>query len=842
MKRLRLLLGPLFLFAAAYQLRTTVDVVRLLADPAARVRPPFYTRTVEDTIVELEPEAKQAGIAVGDRLRAVGGRPYTGIATISEALAARRPGETLEVVVRNGESVEIVLAPAVVEQHPSFLIVWMIAMPWLCLLLGFWVALLRPADPAAWILLLLLVSFGLIPGDRPTGWSGWMRPAGGFWHLGLGACWGIAMLLFALRFPERFPFDRERPRLKWLLVGPLVAFYLLNALATVAVIEDFHALSGLYALIRRLDRPATILTMCAIGGFFAAMGAKLGMARRPDEFRRLVFPTYGAAIGLFPTFVLALRSLIFHVGFVQDVPPWIQVPALLMMCLFPASLAYAIIVERAMDVRVVIRQGLQYALARRGVRLLRVLAILGTVGIMYWLLSKPGARRPMILTTLAAGIWLTVMMEQVTERLRRWIDRRFFREAFDAERILGELSEKVRTMVLAGPLLETLGRTIAESLHVTRIAVMVEAPGGYVPAYASGYAQAPDVRFDSSGPTVAKLRESGEPLRVARNPIPSAAERAMLDTLEAELLLPLAAKQKLPGFLCLAMKRSEEPYSGSEIRLLHSVATQAGLALENSRLTEAIASEVAQRERMNREVEIAREVQQRLFPQRLPVVPGLDYSGSCRPALAVGGDYFDFLELPGGLLGIAVADVSGKGIGAALLMASLQASLRGQTIQRAGELSAVIGRVNRLVYDATPDNRYATFYYGQYDPASRELIYVNAGHCPPMVLRRRADGSREVLRLKTGGTVVGLFAESTYAEGTIRLEPGDVVIAYTDGFSEAMNRDDEEWGDKNIEAAATDCDGLDARVTIDRILAAADAFTAGAPQHDDMTLVVLRVE
>src|SRR5499427_6503278 len=180
---------------------------------------------------------------------------------------------------------------------------------------------------------------------------------------------------------------------------------------------------------------------------------------------------------------------------------------------------------------------------------------------------------------------------------------------------------------------------------------------------------------------------------------------------------------------------------------------KAEMAQEVARLTAAIGRETAQRERMNRELEIAREVQEHLFPQRLPAVPGLEYSGQCRPAREVGGDYYDFLELPDGRFGIAIGDVSGKGVGAALMMASLEASLRAlaSVVQDPADL---MGRVNRLVNQASAANRYATLFYGEYDPAKRRLTYVNAGHNPPVVVRNNG-GECQVLRLEIGGPVIG---------------------------------------------------------------------------------------
>jgi sigma-B regulation protein RsbU (phosphoserine phosphatase) len=265
---------------------------------------------------------------------------------------------------------------------------------------------------------------------------------------------------------------------------------------------------------------------------------------------------------------------------------------------------------------------------------------------------------------------------------------------------------------------------------------------------------------------------------------------------------------------------------------------ETALAQEVARLTTAIGREMAQRERLNRELEIAREVQEHLFPQRLPPVPGLDYCGRCRPAREVGGDYYDFLELPNGRLGVAIGDVSGKGVGAALMMASLEASLRGQA-PLGHDLAELMKRVNSLVHQASSASRYATLFYAEYDPRSRQLSYVNAGHNAPVILRNSGAGC-QVFRLETGGPVIGLLRQC-YRQESFSLEPGDLVVLFTDGISESMNARDEEWGeDRMIEFAKT-CQGLTAFEAMTRILAASEAHAAGASQHDDMTLVVLRV-
>jgi sigma-B regulation protein RsbU (phosphoserine phosphatase) len=320
----------------------------------------------------------------------------------------------------------------------------------------------------------------------------------------------------------------------------------------------------------------------------------------------------------------------------------------------------------------------------------------------------------------------------------------------------------------------------------------------------------------------------------------SEGEQLALHRLETQVLLPVCLDTKILGIISLGSKLSELPYSKADLQLLSAVAAQTGLALENAHLTESIRKEVAQRERLDRELEIARDVQQRLFPQKLPVVKGLDFAGYCRPAEGVGGDYYDFIHLATGSLGIAVGDVSGKGIAAALMMASLQASLRGQTIKPCETLSEMIQNINGLVYEASAASRYATFFYAQYEPTTRKLRYVNAGHNAPMLRRAKGDGF-EFLRLEEGGTVIGLFPSTPYREAEIELQAGDVLVAFTDGISEAMNHAEEEFDEERLMSAIRKCPTLSAAHISSHILEHVDAFTAGAKQHDDMTIVVVRL-
>src|SRR3984893_7629381 len=294
-------------------------------------------------------------------------------------------------------------------------------------------------------------------------------------------------------------------------------------------------------------------------------------------------------------------------------------------------------------------------------------------------------------------------------------------------------------------------------------------------------------------------------------------------------------------------------------------ALPSGILVNVYKLIPTLAEEAVSHAKLEREVEIAREVQERLFPQTFPNVAGVEMAAHCRPAQAVGGDYYDLIDIRDGSLaeaghapgenissasgttarggvrlGIAIGDISGKGMSAALLMASLHASLRGQVLSGAGDLGTKMANVNRLLYNASDSNRYATFFYAELDRASRTLHYVNGGHNPPAVLRKE-DGVWRVFRLADGGPVIGLLAGAAYREQILHLLPGDILLAFTDGISEAMNATEDEWGEDRMIAEAQALANLNAEELLQSLFRAADAFAAGAPQHDDMTLVVLRI-
>ena len=714
------------------------------------------------------------------------------------------------------------------------------ALPWFCAALGLFTAWRRDDDPAAWLLLALLISFGGIFGGQPPppAWPVVPRVIAAAFDGLLNVGWPIAMLLFGVYLPDRARLDRRWPALKWLLIAPLGFLAGCTAAVRVGEAVSWDGVSALAAWLERTERYRMLVGMTAISGFFALLGEKAFTSPSADARRRIRLIFAGAFLGLTPLLVVVLLRM--FGGWPDGALSGAMLVAASFLPIFPVTLAYVILVERAMDVGVVVRQGLQYALTRNAVRVVQALLSIGLMLTALALAAEPGANRPQRIMLLGIGVFLAVSLGQLTQRVLGFVDRRFFREALDTERLLQELGDDVRTIVDPDALLDVVARRLSEALHVPRVTAMLEEDGQLVLRQTQG-AALPAIVLPIEGPLALRLRHEARPLVVypgeARHWAALLPERTALLELEAQLLIPLLLKDRLLGMLALGAKRSEAAYAPSDLKLLQSVGSQVALALENGRLTATVAREAVRRERLNRELEIAREVQERLFPQELPVVQGLDYGGHCRPARGVGGDYYDFLALPEGRLGVAIGDISGKGIPAALLMASLQASLRGQATFGAIDLAELMARVNRLLCDSSSPNRYATFFYGEYDPRTGALDYVNAGHNAPMLLR--SDGTVE--RLDQGGPVVGLIELAAYQAGRTELRPGDRLLAYTDGLSEAMNPQAEEWGEERMLLAYRSAATLSSAEANTKLVADADAFAAGAPQHDDMTVVTLHV-
>jgi sigma-B regulation protein RsbU (phosphoserine phosphatase) len=855
----RLLYLALTLFVVCsmgFYVLQSIALLEELSHGGEHARMPFSVDGSRMTISHLQPEAVDAGLRNDDRLLELRGESYRSreqmIAMHGGGNRFAHAGDSIEVAVRRVDgSVHRALIHTVGGQRLArrFSLRWALTVlsavpPLICLLIGYWVAAARIRDANAWFLLLLFAAPSTFA-DQPAWWPGALS-------IGLTTWWSLlqllaapTLLLFGIYFPERWRADSKYPWAKWLILVPLALSTLL--LLTGLWIDEFAAArmgavsARIGSLFHALVQPLNLLCVLA---YVLVILDKLRSATTADARRRMRLLAMGSFVGLGSLLLVFLVLPRFGIQPYQH--PLVALSGFLLFFAAPFSFAYVVVVQRALDVRILLRMGTKYALARATLVTVEIafVAVIFLHFILPLFLNKADLALaiPVTIIAVAAVVKLFAARDSISHRIQRWLDRKFFREAYDAELVLSELSEQARRFTEVAPLVNTISRSISDVLHISKIAVYLRHGRSFGVEHCIGIDGELPKRFEESSSTVRNLARSNQPATLYHeNPdgwflLADDRERQALETLGTELLLPLAGRERLLGFMSLGAKRSEEPFTPSDLRLLQSVSTQAGLTLEISALVHSLASEAARRERIDREIEIAREVQERLYPQQIPSLPGHSIYGACRPAQGVGGDYYDVLTLDNGTLGLAIGDVSGKGISAALLMASLRASLRGMTMNGPDDMALLMARVNRLVYESSATNRYATFFFGIYEPAARLLRYVNAGHNPPFVVR-----DHELHILEGGGPVIGLLPDAQYEECHITLEPGDLLLAYTDGISEALNTQEQEWGEERMLAAARARLPEDATTILRHIVNEADRFAASAPQHDDMTLLLMKL-
>ncbi len=264
-----------------------------------------------------------------------------------------------------------------------------------------------------------------------------------------------------------------------------------------------------------------------------------------------------------------------------------------------------------------------------------------------------------------------------------------------------------------------------------------------------------------------------------------------------------------------------------------------------SRLAESvqrIRQPLAEQRRWRHEIEEAKEVQEGLFPGATSVTSGLDYAGSCREAMGVGGDYYDFIPLGPDRIGIVLADISGKGVSAALLMAGLHARLQALAPRWQDRVAELLSELNLAMILPGGQNRFATLFYGLYDGTLRTLTFGNAGHLPPILCRAAevCGGLPGIVHLKASGTVLGCFRDAIFQQTCVDVSPGDLLMAFSDGVSEAVGPKGEEFGEDRIVRLAIDHKGLASAELRDRILEEVTLFTRSAEPHDDRTLIVVK--
>lgn len=305
-----------------------------------------------------------------------------------------------------------------------------------------------------------------------------------------------------------------------------------------------------------------------------------------------------------------------------------------------------------------------------------------------------------------------------------------------------------------------------------------------------------------------------------------------LVTLKVEIVVPMKMQNETKGLILLGKRMNTQSYGNSDIEFIYSIGSLAIISLENKRLFR----EALDKQKLEEELELAKDIQQNLLPKEIPQMSSFEIAATSISSKQVGGDYYDIIKKDDEKYFVAIGDVSGKGVPAALLMANLQAFLKSICTQNVA-IDVATGTINDLVSENTTDGKFITFFWGIIDNAAKTLSYVNAGHNPPLLIR-----NGEIIYLDKGGIILGVMKTfMPYISETVQLESGDLIVLFTDGVTEAKSPEDEEFSDEKLEAEVKDVTGLDSGEILEKIKRSVYAHANGAFQSDDITIIVIKV-
>jgi sigma-B regulation protein RsbU (phosphoserine phosphatase) len=802
--------------------------------------------------------AERAGLRPGDAIIGLNGEPITSYKQFDDIWSYSSPGDHVKITVaRAGQSAPLNLdgifqatrlglpaegfARAAAKQIIGLF-------PVLFLIVGFAVLFSRIEDPYAWLLALLFTCFIASPSFNNLGLSAiWVRRPTEIFHAVFAGMIPAMVYLFFAIFPEKSPLERRAPWLKWaaLLFGITQIVRGMDNSSPQWPAWLSGPLSSLPAHYLRLMVAYVFIGLGFLSLFLTSVNRQASLESR----RKAHVLLWGTLFGVLPAVLEKLAVDFWSIR----VPFWLDTLTVLTVVVYPLSFAYAIVKYRVLEIPALLRRSARYLLVQRGFFILSLLAAVLAIFFFSRYFSPIFAAHSQVGMTLSAffGVALVWASAPLVKRGSQRIDRAFFRSSYDARLILQDLAEKSRSVTDRAELAALLETHLRQALHPKSLVIYAAASDGTLRAIGRQVpAGLESLKADT--PFFQRLVEYGRAWDVPPRDSPDALENFPYLPLEPECLVPLLGHNaQLVGLIVLGPRLSEETYSREDKRLLDSVAGQAAIALQNISLAEHIADRLQIERRAAQEIEIARDVQSRLFPQALPPLATLEYTGSCIQARQVGGDYYDFLDLGSSHrldrgatqplaaaawhLAFVLADISGKGIAGALLMANLQANLRSRYAIALDDLPRLLKSVNQLFYENTPDDRYATMFFAVYDDHSREFEYCNCGHNAPLLFR--ANGSLE--RLTSTSTVIGVFPDWECVTQRITLAPGDLLVIYTDGVTEANNAAEEEFGEARLIETVRANRSLPPTGVVTAIQNAVQQFSVGE-QFDDLTMVIAR--
>jgi sigma-B regulation protein RsbU (phosphoserine phosphatase) len=767
--------------------------------------------------------AQKAGLKTGDTILEIDGVPVDDVPGIARVMRGARPGDVMSYSVARGDqaiSVSILTEPRTIDEILRVVLRMIVGLAFL--VVGLAVSLKR-TDRLGIVFFFLCCSFTTILTMRPGVDLSWAEHA-----LYDAAVLALAPLFldFFLNFPERKPLLTRRPRLQ--------AYLYLPSAVLLAVTEGFNF--GIYRrgmgigegieLFQNIS--SLYFTLCILLGIISFVHSYRTISS-PRNRRRLHLVLWGTVAGILPTAIVSI---------VVTIWPNASVPALryvfLTMIFMPLAFGHAILRYGLMDVEIVIKRGTVYALLT-GLLVALYFAVVEGIGRAVGLASE----RASFALSLLSIFLMAVVFSPARNRIQAAVDKAFYRRKYRYREALREFSHALASVIDLDMLLRMLVGRISQNIHIHKVAVLLrdESNGGYAVKASVGISEhRRQMSYLKADDVVIKwLEEKGEALQIDRmrteasfSPL-SEDEVSRLAAMGASLLVPLVVKGNLNGVLVLSPKLSGDFYTSEDRDLLGALADQAAVAIENARLH----CQALEKQKLEEELAVARRIQANMLPAEAPELEGWEVAGKNIQCKEVGGDYFDYFKTGENTVAIAIGDASGKGVPAALLMASIQSHLRVQA-ERESAPAVVLKKTNRWLVETTDPECFVSLFLGILDTDSSTLTYSNAGHNPPLLVR----SSGAIGLLEEGGTVLGML-EGDYGQGEVNLEPGDTIVLYTDGVVEERDSQGDMFGLERLVKMAMNSRRLDAKSLVETIIDEVSDFAEG-DREDDTTVSVIR--
>ncbi|MBO0863020.1 MAG: SpoIIE family protein phosphatase, partial [Chloracidobacterium sp.] len=817
-------------------------------------------------IDRTDPQSPAKDLRSGDRIIAINGKnlaAYPGAIADEYRMPPNSPYSMT--VRRNGQ--ELTFAWRTIPRPPGRF-PWgkLIALLWW--LSGLLVLSLKAEDKQAWLLALMLGSSSSIlgggfPGDMPADWLSLLvalARIGGFISFPL-------LLHLFLRFPQPSPLLRKWPSLtKW-----LYAPFCLVVLPTFGVGRlpmEWSAPYFSWPPMRWIEPWLERAAYLSLLGYLLAALICLWLGYRMADVagrRRLRVILWGSLIGFGSLFLLVAMEATQTEEKLKTFYNWLEYSTIFTLPLVPLSFAYAIVRHRVIPISLILRRGARYVLVSRGSILLEIIvANLAVTFLLVWLF-KNYRLSPTLIVMITSGA--TVFAWQWAGKLRQSylapiIDRRFFRQAYDAQQILAELSESLHTTNDIPRLLEAVAHQLQVALQTESVTIFLRdiQTGDYASAYSCVYSAADNRALPlhtsylllRNAATLTQLLQSGEPLELdGGEPAFALAatnghsqltveERKTLLEMKSAMLLPLKTNDAMPGVVALGARLGDLPFSGEDKRLLQSVGASASLALENAQLVEGMIEEArrrqeieAENEQRAKELEEARQLQLSMLPKRMPQLPHVEIAAVMKTATEVGGDYYDFHVGEDGTLTIAIGDATGHGLKAGTVVAATKGlfnHLAGQP-----DLVATLDQASRALKQM---NLRSLFMALTLVKLNGDRLQCGVAGMPPILIYRAA--TRTIEEVPLHGAPLGGLSSYEYRRAELTLAVNDTLLLMSDGLPERFNAAGGMFGYEAIKELLLTHYAAPPQIIVERLLQAGDEWAAGKPADDDMTFIALR--